>query len=115
MSRQRKFTKLTAKKAALWVGEAWGRDISPRDVRIRNNWVFIRDHEFPNECDVLFSPHGNDLHGEPWSAVAMERSPFIVKDTDEITALTDKLDAQYKGHLAECGYSEEELAELFAK
>ncbi len=112
---EHKFQKLTAKMAALWVGEAWGRDISPRDVRVRNNWVFVRDVDYPGECDALFSPHGNDLHGEPWDNVAIGQSPFVVKDTTAIKALTDKLDAEYKKHLAGCGYEAQDLAELFGQ
>ena len=108
-----KFTRLTAKQAAYWLSEAWGRYVAAKDVRIRNNWVFVRDKDFPDEADVLFWPHGADLHGEPWSGVQMARSPFIEKNTAAINELCAKLDSQYKAHLVEfCGYSEDDWQEL---
>jgi hypothetical protein len=109
----KKFSKLTAKQAAYWLSEAWGRDISAKDVRVRNNWVFVRDKEFPDEADVLFSPHGADLHGEPWSGVKMASSPFIEKNKSAINKLCAELDSQYKAYLIEsCDYSEDDWQEL---
>lgn len=109
----RKFPKLTAKLAAHWLSEAWGRPVAPKDVRVRNSWVFVLDEEFPDEVDALFSPHGCDLHGEPWDDVRFDESPFVVKDKQEIKVLTDGLSKEYRKYLLECDWEAEDVDELF--
>lgn len=110
---ERKFPKLTAKQAAYWLSEAWGREISPREVRVRNSWVFIFNEDYPNEVDTLFSPHGCDLDGECWSEVSFEESPFVVKDKQAIKKLTDKLSKSYREYLIDvCHWEKEDIDDL---
>ena len=99
-----KFEKLTVAKAAYWLSEAWGRTIKPGDVRLRGNWMFVRNDD---DVDCILAPTGNDLHGEPWSGISHDDSPFVEKNKAKIEELTAKLDAEYKAYLIEdCHYTE---------
>ena len=101
-----KFEKLTAVKAAYWLSEAWGETIKPNDVRLRGNWMFVR-YSNDEDVDCIFVPTGNDLHGEPWSDISHNESPFVIKDKAKIEELTAKLDAEYKAHLIDgCHWTE---------
>jgi len=109
---KRKFPTLTAKQAAYWMSEAWGRPVAAKDVRVRNSWVFVLDRDFPDEVDALFAPHGSDLHGEPWDGIRFEQSPFVVKDKQAVKKLTDKLSEEYRKYLIACGWETEDVDEL---
>ena len=87
-----KFEKLTAVKAAYWLSEAWGQPIKPNDVRLRGNWMFVRNDD---DVDCVPVPCGDDLHGESWGAIPYNDSPFVQKDKAKIAELTAKLDAEY--------------------
>ena len=39
------YTRLTKAEARLWISEAWGRDISINNVKLRGDWLFVRDPE----------------------------------------------------------------------
>lgn len=110
---KRKFDNPTTKTIAHWLGEAWGDEVKTCNVRLRGNWVFVRDPYFDDEVDALFMPHGGDLHGEPWTGVRMSESPFVVKNKKAIKKLTGALDAEYKAYLiGSCNYTESDWQEL---
>ena len=109
---KRKFDNPTTKTIAHWLSEAWGDEVKTCNVRLRGNWVFVRNPNFDDEVDALFMPHGGDLHGEPWTGVRMSESPFVVKDKTAIKKLTGALDAEYKVYLIGCNYTESDWEEL---
>jgi hypothetical protein len=84
----------TTKQCAFWLSEAWGEDISVRNVRYRHGWIFLRDPDYPSEIDCIPAPVGDDIWGEVYSSINLTESPFVEKDKARIKALCDKLTAQ---------------------
>ena len=104
----------TIKDIALCFGERTGYFVTPRQIRVRGNWLFykpddLEDYEIAekNCIDCYFSPHARYDSGvlsmECYSGVMVKDSPFI-KDNDEAVAESlKKLDKSYKRHLEDIG------------
>ena len=89
-----KFKNLTVKQAAYWLSEAWGEPIDAKNMRLRGNWMFVRNR-IGAEVVCVPVPRGNDLHCEPWTDIKYDASPFVIKDKATIQQMLDKLDADY--------------------
>jgi len=104
----------TIKDIALCFGERTGYFVTPRQIRVRGNWLFYKpddlaDYEITEkECiDCYFAPNAQYDSGvlsmECYSGVMVKDSPFI-KDNDEAVAESlKKLDKSYKRHLEDSG------------
>jgi len=91
--------KMTAKKAAYWISEAWGRDVPPSHCRIRGNWLFVWD-KVCDEVECIPDPNSGDLWGEPWDSITRDKSPF--NPNVDVSALLSSLDVSYLKYLEDC-------------
>ena len=104
----------TIKDIALCFGERTGYFVTPRQIRVRGNWLFykpddLEDYEIAEKAciDCYFAPDAQYDSGvlsmECYSGVMVKDSPFI-KDNDEAVAESlKKLDKPYKRHLEDIG------------
>ena len=104
----------TIKDIALCFGERTGYDVSPRQIRVRGNWLFYKRHDLDEyelttkkSIDCYFAPDAQYDSGvlsmECYSGVHIDDSPFI-KDNDKAVAESlKKLDKSYKRHLEDSG------------
>ena len=104
----------TIKDIALCFGERTGYDVSPRQIRVRGNWLFYKRHDLDEyelttkkSIDCYFAPDAQYDSGvlsmECYSGVHIDDSPFI-KDNDKAVAESlKKLDKSYKGFLEDIG------------
>ena len=104
--------KLTKAEAQLWLSEAWGRSIRISHIRLRGDWLFVRDlDEFPEfayEVDCIHMPKSGDIWGEPWDGIRLEDSPFIPHNKEAVDIAVAKLDAEIAKYYAEYAEIEEE-------
>ena len=96
-------TKLTIKAIALCLGERLGEDVSPRQIRVRGNWLFYRDPDYSEiECywakDCQFT---GVMSSEPWHHIRKEDSPFVYHNQDIVFNTCKKLDHEYKNYSKE--------------
>ena len=84
------YKRLTKKQASYWLSEAWGQHIPEKNVRLRGDWMFVYSADY-DEVECIYQPCGNDLWGEPWTVIAVEQSPFAIKDKDKVAELIDDL------------------------
>ena len=94
------YKRLTKAEAQLWISEAWGRDISINNVKLRGDWLFIREPEWPDEVECIHMPT-RDISGEPWDGIRLEDSPFIPHNKEAVDVAVAKLDAEIAKYLAE--------------
>ena len=88
------YTRLTKAEARLWISEAWGRDISINNVKLRGDWLFVRDpEEDEDEVECIYRPKSGDLSGEPWDMVRLADSPFVPHNDEAVAIAVAKLDA----------------------
>ncbi len=104
----------TIKDIALCFGERTGYFVTPRQIRVRGNWLFykpddLEDYEITEKkcIDCYFAPDAQYDSGvlsmECYSGVMVKDSPFI-KDNDEAVAESlKKLDKSYKEYLEDIG------------
>ena len=104
----------TIKDIALCFGERTGYFVTPRQIRVRGNWLFykpddLEDYEIAEKkcIDCYFAPNAQYDSGvlsmEPYTGVKLKDSPFI-KDNNEVVAESlKKLDKSYKGFLEDIG------------
>ena len=89
------YKRLTKKEATFWLSEAWGQHIPEKNVRLRGDWMFVYSADY-DEVECIYQPCGNDLWGEPWTVIAVEQSPFAIKDKDKVAELIDDLNKSAK-------------------
>ena len=88
------YTRLTKAQARLWISEAWGRDISINNVKLRGDWLFVRDpEEDEDEVECIYRPKSGDMWGEPWDMVRLADSPFVAHNDEAVAIAVAKLDA----------------------
>ena len=104
----------TIKDIALCFGERTGYFVTPRQIRVRGNWLFYKpddlaDYEITEKkcIDCYFAPDAQYDSGvlsmEAYTGVKLKDSPFI-KDNNEVVAESlKKLDKSYKGFLEDIG------------
>jgi hypothetical protein len=104
----------TIKDIALCFGERTGYFVTPRQIRVRGNWLFYinpnydDEEKLTKECiDCYFAPDAQYDSGvlsmEAYTGVKLKDSPFI-KDNNEIVAKSLKeLDKDYKRFLEDIG------------
>lgn len=97
-------TKLTIKSIALCLGERLGEDVSPRQIRVRGNWLFYRDPDY-SEIECYWAPDARYDSGvlcmEAWDGVMLADSPFIPKNDEVVSKTLKNLDKDYKEYLEE--------------
>ena len=104
----------TIKDIALCFGERTGYFVTPRQIRVRGNWLFykpndLEDYEIAEKkcIDCYFAPDAQYDSGvlsmEAYTGVKLKESPFV-KDNNEVVAESlKKLDKSYKGFLEDIG------------
>ena len=94
------YTRLTKAEARLWISEAWGRDISINNVKLRGDWLFVRDpEEDEDEVECIYRPKSGDMWGEPWDMVRLADSPFVAHNDEAVAIAVAKLDAAMDDYL----------------
>ena len=104
----------TIKDIALCFGERTGLDVTPRDIRVRGNWLFhvnpcyTPEEQLTKECvDCYFAADAQYDSGilcmEPYSGVKLNDSPFIKGNNKAIIQSLKKLDKSYKRYLEDIG------------
>ena len=86
------YKRLTRAEARLWISEAWGRSISIKNVKLRGDWLFIREPEWPDEVDCIHMPKSGDIWAEPWDGIRLEDSPFTPRNKEAVNIAIAKLD-----------------------
>ena len=92
--------KLTKAQAQLWLSEAWGRSIRISSIRLRGDWLFVRDMDafpdYPDEVDCIHMPLGyrfrGDIYAEPYDTIRLEDSPFVPNNKEAVGIAIAKLD-----------------------
>jgi hypothetical protein len=97
--------KLTKAEAQLWLSEAWGRSIRISHIRLRGDWLFVRDiDEFPDyadEVDCIHMPKSGDIWAEPYDCIHLEDSPFVPHNKEAVDIAIAKLDTKIAKYYAE--------------
>ena len=94
------YKRLTKAEARLWISEAWGRDISINNVKLRGDWLFVREPD-EDEVDCIYRPMSGDIWAEPWDGIRLEDSPFISGNKEAVDVAVAKLDAEIAKYHAE--------------
>ena len=97
--------KLTLKKLAINFGERIGEDVYPRQIKVSGNWLFYKpDNQDEIEC---YWAKQCQYHGvmtsEPWDHIKKEDSPFTYHNQDKVFEVCQKLDKEYRQHIADGG------------
>jgi hypothetical protein len=91
------YTRLTKAEARLWISEAWSRDISINNVKLRGDWLFVRESGYmwgeEDEVECIYRPKSGDLSGETWDSIRLADSPFIPHNDEAVAIAVAKLDA----------------------
>jgi hypothetical protein len=95
------YKRLTRAEAQLWISEAWGRSISIKNVKLRGDWLFIREPEWPDEVDCIHMPKSGDIWAEPWDGIRLEDSPFTPRNKEAVDIAIAKLDTAIAKYYAE--------------
>ena len=97
--------KLTRAEARLWISEAWSRDISINNVKLRGDWLFVRESGYmwgeEDEVDCIHRPKSGDIWGEPWDGIRLEHSPFRPDNKEAVDITVAKLDTAIAKYYAE--------------
>ena len=93
--------KITKAQAQLWISEAWGRSISLKDVKLRGDWLFIREPEWPDEVDCIHMPMSGDIYAEPYDTIRLADSPFAPNNKEAVDIAIAKLDIDVAKYYAE--------------
>ena len=104
----------TIKDIALCFSERTGWDVTPREIRIRGNWLFhinpcfSEEEQLTKECvDCYFAAEAQydsgTLSMEPYSGVKLKDSPFIKDNNKAVAKSLKRLDKSYKGYLLDIG------------
>ena len=97
------YTRLTKAQARLWISEAWGRDISINNVKLRGDWLFVRESGYmwgeEDEVDCIYRPKSGDLSGETWDSIRLADSPFVPRNDEAVAIAVAKLDAAMADYL----------------
>ena len=94
------YKRLTKAEARLWISEAWGMPISINNVRLRGDWLFVRQPD-DDEIDCIYRPMNGDISGEPWDSIRLEDSPFLPRNKEAVETAVAKLDAGFAAYMAE--------------
>ena len=88
--------KLTKAQAQLWLSEAWGRSISIKNIKLRGDWLFVRDIDeishYADEVDCIHRPMSGDIYAEPYDCIRLEDSPFVPNNKEAVDIAIAKLD-----------------------
>tara|TARA_R110002012_G_scaffold318588_1_gene537276 strand:- start:5871 stop:6254 length:384 start_codon:yes stop_codon:yes gene_type:complete len=96
--------RLTKKDIALCFAERTGFDVSPKDIRIRGNWLFHRvPYDDQMVCyDVRDIPHNSGvLSVEAWDDCPLDESPFVPNNKEKVAKTLERLDKGYRRYLLE--------------
>ena len=104
----------TIKDIALCFGERTGYFVTPRQIRVRGNWLFykpddLEDYEIAEKkcIDCYFAPNAQYDSGvlsmEPYTGVKLKDSPFIKDNNETVVKSLNKLYKDYKGYLERIG------------
>ena len=99
------YKRLTMAEAQLWLSEAWGRSIRISHIRLRGDWLFVRDlDEFPEfayEVDCIHMPKSGDIYAEVYDSIPVENSPFVPRNKEAVDIAIAKLDTAIAKYYAE--------------
>ena len=104
----------TIKDIALCFGERTGYFVTPRQIRVRGNWLFYKpddlaDYEITEKkcIDCYFAPNAQYDSGvlsmEPYTGVKLKDSPFIKDNNETVVKSLKELDKDYKRFLEDIG------------
>ena len=104
----------TIKDIALCFGERTGYFVTPRQIRVRGNWLFykpddLEDYEIAEKkcIDCYFAPNAQYDSGvlsmEPYTGVKLKDSPFIKDNNETVAKSLKELDKDYKRFLEDIG------------
>ena len=104
--------KITKAQARLWLSEAWGRSIRISSIRLRGDWLFVRDMDafpdYPDEVDCIHMPMSGDIYAEVYDTIRLADSPFVPNNKEAVDIAIAKLDidvAKYYAGLEKYGSS----------
>jgi len=104
----------TIKDIALCFGERTGYFVTPRQIRVRGNWLFykpddLEDYEIAEKkcIDCYFAPDAQYDSGvlsmEAYTGVKLKESPFVKDNNETVAKSLKKLDKSYKEFLEDIG------------
>ena len=97
--------KLTKAQAQLWLSEAWGRSIRISSIRLRGDWLFVRDMDafpdYPDEVDCIHMPMSGDIYAEPYDTIRLADSPFVPNNKEAVDIAIAKLDIDVAKYYAD--------------
>ena len=104
----------TIKDIALCFGERTGYFVTPRQIRVRGNWLFykpddLEDYEIAEKkcIDCYFAPDAQYDSGvlsmEAYTGVKLKDSPFIKDNNETVAKSLKELDKDYKRFLEDIG------------
>ena len=97
--------KLTKAQAQLWLSEAWGRSIRSSNIRLRGDWLFVRDMDafpdYPDEVDCIHMPMSGDIYAEPYDTIRLADSPFVPNNKEAVDIAIAKLDIDVAKYYAD--------------
>ena len=101
------YKRLTKAEARLWVSEAWGRHISINNVKLRGDWLFVREPD-EDEVDCIHMPKSGDIYAEIYDSIPVENSPFVPRNKEAVDIAIAELDTNIAKYYAEYAEIEEE-------
>ena len=97
--------KLTKAQAQLWLSEAWGRSISIKNIKLRGDWLFVRDIDeishYADEVDCIHRPMSGDIYAEPYDTIRLADSPFVPNNKEAVDIAIAKLDIDVAKYYAD--------------
>ena len=89
---------MNKKELAIAFGERTSQFVSPNELRVRGNWVFHRDPDYPNEAVCYAKEDGDCICWEPYTDVPLDKSPFKPHNEAVVIETLKELDEEYKEH-----------------
>ena len=97
--------KITKAQAQLWLSEAWGRSISIKNIKLRGDWLFVRDIDeishYADEVDCIHRPMSGDIYAEPYDCIRLEDSPFVPNNKEAVDIAIAKQDIDVAKYYAD--------------
>ena len=102
---QEKLTDLmqTTEKAQHWLGNR-GLDYSIEEIRVHDDWIFVRDSQFLGDSDELIDCYKWDstsIFAEAWDDISVADSPFVENNQARVTATVLRIEQSYQEYIKE--------------
>ena len=94
---------LTTEMARVWLGNR-GLSYSPKEIRVYDDWIYVRDSQFLGDSDEdidCYKWDSSSMFAEAWDGISVTDSPFIKNNQEKVSDRVIRLEKEYQKYLQE--------------